>query len=283
MKAQNVALVTGSSSGIGFETALLLARNGFKTYASMRDLKKSKDITQIANKEKLPLQVVQLDVIDHKSIREAIDKVVEENKRIDVLVNNAGYGLLGALEDLSIEEIKAQFETNFFGAIRVTQQVLPVMRKQKSGGTIVNISSVGGRMGIPSLSAYHSTKFALEGLSESISYELEPFGIRVVLIEPGFIRTNIMNSSMIAKKAQNPSSPYFSLTQQLEKSFKSAMENTSESSPPEEVAKVVLQAVTSDSPKLRYAVGNDAASLIQAKTTMSDTEFGGLIKQQFQS
>ena len=283
MKAQNVALVTGSSSGIGFETALLLARNGFKTYASMRDLKKSKDITQIANKEKLPLQVVQLDVIDHKSIREAIDKVVEENKRIDVLVNNAGYGLLGALEDLSIEEIKAQFETNFFGAIRVTQQVLPVMRKQKSGGTIVNISSVGGRMGIPSLSAYHSTKFALEGLSESISYELEPFGIRVVLIEPGFIRTNIMNSSIIAKKAQNPSSPYFSLTQQLERSFKSAMENTSESSPPEEVAKVVLQAVTSDSPKLRYAVGNDAASLMQAKTTMSDTEFGGLIKQQFQS
>jgi NAD(P)-dependent dehydrogenase (short-subunit alcohol dehydrogenase family) len=283
MKAQNVALVTGSSSGIGFETSLMLARNGFHTYASMRDLKKSKDITQIANKEKLPLQVVQLDVIDHKSIREAIDKVVEENKRIDVLVNNAGYGLLGALEDLSIEEIKAQFETNFFGAIRVTQQVLPVMRKQKSGGTIVNISSVGGRMGIPSLSAYHSTKFALEGLSESISYELEPFGIRVVLIEPGFIRTNIMNSSIIAKKAQNPSSPYFSLTQQLERSFKSAMENTSESSPPEEVAKVVLQAVTSDSPKLRYAVGNDAASLIQAKTTMSDTEFGGLIKQQFQS
>jgi len=138
-------------------------------------------------------------------------------------------------------------------------------------------------MGIPSLSAYHSTKFALEGLSESISYELEPFGIRVVLIEPGFIRTNIMNSSMIAKKAQNPSSPYFSLTQQLERSFKSAMENTSESSPPEEVAKVVLQAVTSDSPKLRYAVGNDAANMIKAKTTMSDTEFGGLIKQQFQS
>jgi NAD(P)-dependent dehydrogenase (short-subunit alcohol dehydrogenase family) len=283
MKAQNVALVTGSSSGIGFETSLMLARNGFHTYASMRDLKKSKDITQIANKEKLPLQVVQLDVIDHKSIREAIDKVVEENKRIDVLVNNAGYGLLGALEDLSIEEIKAQFETNFFGAIRVMQQALPVMRKQKSGGTIVNISSVGGRMGIPGLSAYHSTKFALEGLSESISYELEPFGIRVVLIEPGFIRTNIMNSSIIAKKAQDLNSPYFSLTQQLERSFKSAMENTSESSPPEEVAKVVLQAVTSDSPKLRYAVGNDAASLIQAKTTMSDTEFGGLIKQQFQS
>jgi len=283
MKAQNVALITGSSSGIGFETALHLARNGFKTYASMRNLEKSKNIAQVAKEEKLPLEVVQLDVNDDISVKQAIDKIVAaEDRRIDVLVNNAGYGLLGALEDLSIEEIKAQFETNFFGVIRVTQQVLPIMRKQKSG-IIVNISSVGGRMGIPSLSAYHSTKFALEGLSESISYELEPFGIRVVVIEPGFIRTNIMNSSMTAKKAVDPKSPYFSLTQQLERSFKSAMENTSASSPPEEVAKVVLQAVTSESPKLRYTVGNDASSMIRAKTTMSDTEFGGLIKQQFQS
>ena len=283
MKAQSVALVTGSSSGIGFETALHLARNGFKTYASMRNLQKSKNITQVAKEEKLPLEVVQLDVNDDISVKQAIDKLVQaEDQRIHVLVNNAGYGLLGALEDLTIEEIKAQFETNFFGVIRVTQQVLPIMRKQKSG-TIVNISSVGGRMGIPSLSAYHSTKFALEGLSESISYELEPFGIGVVVIEPGFIRTNIMNSSMIAKKAQDPKSPYFSLTQQLERSFKSAMENTSASSPPEEVAKVVLQAITSDGPKLRYTVGNDASSMIRAKTTMSDTEFGGLIKQQFQS
>src|SRR5919202_1080766 len=182
MKSENVALVTGSSSGIGFETSLMLARNGFYTYASMRNLEKSKDITQIASKEKLPLQVVQLNVNNDISVKDAVDKVVEENKRIDVLINNAGYGLFGALEDLSIEEIKAQFETNFFGVIRVTQQVLPVMRKQKSGA-IVNMSSVGGRLGIPALSAYHSTKFALEGLSESISYELEPFGIRVVLIE----------------------------------------------------------------------------------------------------
>jgi NAD(P)-dependent dehydrogenase (short-subunit alcohol dehydrogenase family) len=280
MKAQKVALVTGSSSGIGFETAILLARNGFNTYASMRNLEKSKNITELAGREKLPLQVIQLDVNDDMSVKEAIDKIISEEQRIDVLVNNAGYGLLGALEDLSIEEIKAQFETNFFGVVRVTQQVLPIMRKQKSG-TIVNISSVGGRIGIPGLSAYDSTKFALEGLSESISYELEPFGIRVVIIEPGFVRTNIMNSSVIARKALDPKSPYFSSIQQLEKSFKSAMENTSASSPPEEVAKVVLQAATSESPKLRYAVGNDAANMIQAKTTMSDTEFGGLIKQQF--
>jgi NAD(P)-dependent dehydrogenase (short-subunit alcohol dehydrogenase family) len=282
MKAQSVALVTGSSSGIGFETALILARSGFHTYASMRNLEKSKNITQITSKEKLSLQVVQLDVNDDRSVKGAIDKIVAEDQRIDVLVNNAGYGLFGALEDLSTEEIKAQFETNFFGALLVTQQVLPVMRKLKSG-TIVNMSSVGGRIGIPGLSAYHSTKFALEGLSESISYELEPFGIRVVIIEPGFIRTNIMNSSIIAKKALDPKTPYYSLIQQVQRSFKSAMENSSASSPPEEVAKVILQAVTSESPKLRYAVGNDADNMIKAKTTMSDTEFGGLIKQQFRS
>src|SRR5919112_4400201 len=123
-----VAVVTGSSSGIGLETALLLARSGFHTYATMRNLEKSKSITEIANTEKLPLQVVQLDVNDDISVKNAIDKIVAENKRIDLLVNNAGYGLFGSLEDLSIEEIKAQFETNFFGVIRVTQQVLPVMR-----------------------------------------------------------------------------------------------------------------------------------------------------------
>src|ERR687888_1534683 len=140
------------------------------------------------------------------------------------------------------------------------------MRKQNSGGTIVNVSSVGGRIGLPVVSAYHSTKFALEGLSESMSYELEPFGIRVVIIEPGVIRTNIMNSGASAKKALDPKSPYFSLMQKLENNFKSMMENASASSPPEEVAKVVLQAVTSESPKMRYAVGNDASSIIQAKT-----------------
>ena len=125
MQGRNVALVTGNSSGIGFETVPLLARSGFHTYASMRNLEKSKKITEIANKEKLPLQVVQIDVNDEESVEEAIDKIVAENNGIDVLVNNAGYGLFGSLEDLSIEEIKAQFETNFFGVIRLTQKVLP--------------------------------------------------------------------------------------------------------------------------------------------------------------
>jgi NAD(P)-dependent dehydrogenase (short-subunit alcohol dehydrogenase family) len=271
--------VTGSSSGIGFETALLLARTGFHTYASMRNFEKSKNITEIAETENLPLEVVQLDVNNDRSVKEAIDKIVAENNRIDVLVNNAGYGLFGSLEDLSIGDIKAQFETNFFGVVRVSQQVLPVMRKQNNGGTIVNVSSVGGRIGSPVLSAYHSTKFALEGLSESLSYELEPFRIRVVIIEPGVIRTNIMNSSLSSKNALDPKSPYFSLMQKVENYFKSMMENAS--SPPEEVAKVILKAVTSQSPQLRYTVGDDATTLIKARGTMSDAEFGDLIKQQF--
>jgi NAD(P)-dependent dehydrogenase (short-subunit alcohol dehydrogenase family) len=281
-----VAVVTGSSSGIGFETALLLARSGFHTYATMRNLEKSKNITEIANTEKLPLRVVQLDVNDDISVKDAIDKIVgaaaAENKRIDILVNNAGYGLFGPLEDTSIEEIKAQFETNFFGVIRVTQQVLPVMRKQNSGGgTIVNVSSVGGRIGIPILSAYQSTKFALEGLSESMSYELEPFGIRVVIIEPGFVRTNIINSSTSAEKALDPKSPYFPLMQKVKNHFKSMMENASSSSPPEEVAKVILQAITSENPQLRYTVGNDAATIIQARMNMPDKEFKKMIMQNF--
>ena len=279
MQGDKVALVTGSSSGIGFETSLMLARAGFNTYASMRNLEKSKNITEIAKKEKLPLQVVQLDVNNDGSVKDAIVKILKADQRIDVLINNAGYGLFGSVEDTSIEEIKAQFETNFFGVVRVTQQVLPLMRRQNSG-TIVNVSSVGGRIGLPALSAYHSTKFALEGLSESIAFELEPFGIRVVIIEPGVIRTNILNSSSSAKKALDPKSPYFSLSQKLNDNFKSMMESEL-SSPPEEVAKVILQAVTSENPQLRYSVGDDAANLIHARKNMPDKEFRNMIMKNF--
>jgi NAD(P)-dependent dehydrogenase (short-subunit alcohol dehydrogenase family) len=279
MQGEKVALVTGSSSGIGFETSLMLARAGFNTYASMRNLEKSKNITEIAKKEKLPLQVVQLDVNNDGSVKDAIVKIIKTDQRIDVLINNAGYGLFGSVEDTSIEEIKAQFETNFFGVVRVTQQVLPLMRRQNSG-TIVNVSSVGGRIGLPALSAYHSTKFALEGLSESIAFELEPFGIRVVIIEPGVIRTNILNSSSSAKKALDPKSPYFSLSQNLNDNFKSMMESESSSSP-EEVAKVILQAVTSENPRLRYSVGDDAANLIHARENMPDKEFRKMIMKNF--
>jgi NAD(P)-dependent dehydrogenase (short-subunit alcohol dehydrogenase family) len=274
---QKVAIVTGSSSGIGYATSLLLARNGFHTYATMRNIGRSADVQDIAYKERLPLEVIQLDINDDASIRDSIEKVESENERIDVLVNNAGYGLVGAFEDLSVEEIKSQFETNFFGVIRLTQQVLPIMRKQKSG-TIVNISSGAGRIGFPGMSAYVSSKFALEGLSESMSYELEPFGIKVVIIEPGVIRTNFKKNSVMSKKSLDNSSisPYSSIIQKIDSSISSMVEHAT---PPEEVAKAILHAVISNNPELRYLVGNDIIMMVETKKSMSDKDFRKMMMQ----
>jgi NAD(P)-dependent dehydrogenase (short-subunit alcohol dehydrogenase family) len=273
---QRVAVVTGSSSGIGLETSLTLARNGFLTYATMRNLNKSAKIKSLAQKEKLPLNIIQLDVVDERSVENAIRSITTaESSRIDVLVNNAGYTVNGAFEELAMEEIKAQFETNLFGVIRVIQAVLPIMRRQKSG-IIVNISSAVGRFGYPGGSAYVSTKFAVEGLSESISYELEPFGIKVVLIEPGVIRTNIVNSMVTAKKSQDSNSPYSQLMQKVARSLGHMMENASSA---DVVAKVVLKAVTTENPSLRYLAGKDIETWMEAKRSMSDEEFYKMMKE----
>jgi NAD(P)-dependent dehydrogenase (short-subunit alcohol dehydrogenase family) len=258
-----VAVVTGSSSGIGFEIALMLARNGFQTYATMRNLAKSENIKSIASRENLPIHIEQLDVTDNKSVTNAIKAIASKANSIDVLVNNAGYALTGAFEDLAIEEIKAQYETNLFGLIRTSQAIIPIMRKQKSG-TIVNISSGAGRFGYAGGSAYVSTKFAVEGLSESMAYELEPFGIKVILVEPGVIKTNIANGMVIAKKSQNPNSPYSQIMQKMSTSFEHMLENASS---PELVAKVVLQAVTSKNPNLRHLAGKDVESWAANKRT----------------
>jgi short-subunit dehydrogenase len=277
VQQQKVAIITGSSSGIGHATALLLARNRFHTYATMRNIKKSVDIMEIANRERLPLQVIQLDVNDDTSIRNSIEKVISEKQRIDLLVNNAGYGLVGAFEDLSVEEIKSQFETNFFGVIRLTQQVLPIMRKQKSG-TIVNVSSGAGLIGFPGMSAYVSSKFALEGLSESMSYELEPFGIKIVIIEPGVIRTNFKKNAVMSKKSLDDSfiSPYSSIIQKMDASITSIIEHAT---PPEEVAKAILHVVTSNNPEVRFPVGNDIIMMLETKKSMSDEDFRKMMMQ----
>jgi short-subunit dehydrogenase len=159
-----------------------LARNRFFTYATMCNLEGElvEKLTNISRSENLPLQVIQLDVNNDKSVIDAINRIIEEKKRIDIAINNAGYALIGAFEETSMDGIIAQFETNFFGAIRVMQAVLPIMRKQRSG-KIVNITSMGGRIAIPLDSIYHATKFALEGLSESIQYELEPLELKLYL------------------------------------------------------------------------------------------------------
>jgi NAD(P)-dependent dehydrogenase (short-subunit alcohol dehydrogenase family) len=279
-----VAVVTGSSSGIGFETSLLLAKNGFFTYATMRNIDKSDAIIDLKLKEKLPLEVLKLDVTNDKSVKEAIEKIINEQERIDVLVNNAGYALVGPLEELSIQEFKEQFETNLFGVIRVIQEILPIMRKQRHG-TIVNISSLAGRIGFPLTSAYVSSKFALEGLSESMAYEVEQFGIKVILIEPGVIKTNFDKNLKIAKKASNnntttngSNSPYADITEKRIAGFKPRFESGSSSI---EVAKVILKSVTSKNPpsELRFMVGDDAFKLMEIRKNKSDKEFRKIVME----
>src|SRR5215203_407336 len=272
-----VAVVTGSSSGIGLATSIALARNSYLTYATMRNLAKRDSIQSIADKQHLSIRVVQLDVTDENSIKSAIQSILSEAGRIDLLVNNAGYVLTGAFEDIGINEIKALYETNVFGVIRVTQAVLPIMRKQGSG-RIINISSGAGRIGYPGGSAYVSSKFALEGLSESMAFEVEQFGIKTVLVEPGFIRTNFGENIVITKKAQDPNSPYSQMMMQMKSSSyrRRMIENASDA---DLVASVVVEAATAKEPNLRYLAGKDVQQMVAAKKNMSDEEFQNMIRQ----
>ena len=272
-----VAVVTGSSSGIGLATSLALARNGYLTYATMRNLAKRDSIQSTAEKQHLSIRTVQLDVTDENSVKNAIQSILSESGRIDLLVNNAGYGLTGALEDIRIDEIRALYETNLFGVIRVTQAVLPTMRKQGSG-RIINISSGAGRIGYPGGSAYVSSKFALEGLSESMAYEIEQFGIRTVLVEPGFVRTNFGENIVIAKKAQDPNSPYSQMMMQMKSSSyrRRMIENASDA---DLVASVVVEAATAKEPNLRYLAGKDVQQMVAVKKNLSDEEFQKMIRQ----
>lgn len=275
MDGQKVAIVTGSSSGIGFETSLLLARSGYVTFATMRDLRKGGLLKKIAIKEKIPLTVSPLDVTDQYSVSKGIGSIFRKAGRIDILINNAGYGLTGAFEDLSIEEIRSQYETNFFGLIRTTQAVLPIMRDQKSG-IIINISSGLGRFGIATNSAYVSSKFAVEGLTESISYELEPFGIRTIIIEPGIIKTNFLNSSKLARKARDPNSPYKNFMQNSEKGINKLNESGQD---PGIVANIIKEYIEDTNPRLRYLAGKDVEQIMEIKNKLSDEDFHSMLKK----
>lgn len=275
-----VALITGCSSGIGYSASLMLARNGFHTYASMRNTRKSTIIKQIANKEALPLEVIQLNVNNSLSVKNAVEEIFSEKGRIDVLVNNAGYGLIGPIEDISIEELKAQFETNLFGVFRVIQQVLPAMRRQKEGGRIINVSSIGGIVGYPFSAAYCSTKFALEGLSESMSYEVEPFDIKVILIEPAFVISDFHNNAKIVVRSDKTDN-YSSYTQTMNRMFekyKQVVEEYKIST--EEVAKVILNAALSANPEQRYFVGKYSETMMGGRRTMSDAQSHNMMESQ---
>ena len=271
MTNQKIAVVTGSSSGIGLETAIHLAKNGFKTYATMRNLGKSDAIK--SQSENLPIEILQLDVTDDESVKNAINTIVDKEGRIDVLVNNAGYALMGSVEDLSSEEVKNQFDTNVYGPFRTIREVLPTMRKQKSG-RIITISSIIGFMGMPLMSAYAATKFAVEGLTESLRQEVSQFGIHACVVEPGVIKTSVMENMPTAKKPME-NSAYSEMMQTLGKVMGEMMEK--QSSPPSVVAEVVLKAATSDNLEARYVAGEDAKMIQQARKTKSDKEFEGFL------
>jgi NAD(P)-dependent dehydrogenase (short-subunit alcohol dehydrogenase family) len=272
---EKVAVVTGTSSGIGFETALALAREGYYTYATMRDTTKSDKIKELGKKDNLKIDVLELDVDDENSVKTAIQKILDQKQRIDVLVNNAGWGLWGCVEDVSIDEFKAQFDTNFFSIIRLIQEVGPTMRKQGSG-TIVNISSVVGRIGFPASPAYISSKFALEGLSESLRFELAPFGVNVVIIEPGVIKTNFMKNMRMAEKSES-NTVYRDITVKVVSGVKMMAEMGTH---PKEVADTIVKAVKDEKPLPRYIVGNDASMFLEAKKSKTDIEFENYLKKE---
>jgi short-subunit dehydrogenase len=270
-----VAVVTGSSTGIGRETSLILAKEGFRTYATMRNLDKSSDIMSRATREDLALTVLQMDVDDNKSVNDTIETIMKENDRIDVVVNNAGYALIGSFEESTMQDARAQMETNFFGTVRVIKAILPIMRKQHRG-TIVNVTSMGGRIAIPFDSFYHASKFALEGLSESLQYEMEPFGVKVILIESGAVKSDFWKNLKSSGNIED--SPYRPVLQKLTETFEKMTQNAI---PPEQVAGVILKTLKSDNPDFRNTAGEDAKSILEVRSKSSDAEFHTFMKKQF--
>jgi NAD(P)-dependent dehydrogenase (short-subunit alcohol dehydrogenase family) len=268
MKSKRTVLVTGCSSGIGLATCHVLSRNNFMTYGTVRNLSKAKKIQDLINRENLSLKILRLDVNDNQSIKIAVKKILTDTGRIDVLINNAGYGMFGPVEEITTQEVKKQFETNFFGTIRLIKAIVPIMRKQ-GNGTIVNISSMVGRFGVPLNSAYVSSKFAVEGLSESISFELEEFGIRVIVIEPGVVKSDFFHNVKV--KGMNLESPYHKLMERRVNFLDKAMKNSLTSS--YDVADTILEALNSKDPKFRYVIGNDATNSLRMRNSLSDRKF----------
>jgi short-subunit dehydrogenase len=247
-----VALVTGASAGIGKETAKLFAQNGYTVYGAARRTEKMQELKEFG------VKLLAMDVTNEADMVKGVSEILQNEKRIDVLVNNAGYGSYGALEDVPLSEARYQFEVNIFGVARLTQLVLPTMRQQRSG-KIINVSSVGGKFGEPHGVWYHATKFALEGLSDSLRMELKQFGINVVVIEPGAIKTEW---SGIAKDNLLKTSGNTAYKNLAQKHAALLMNGDKQGSQPIVVAKTIWRAAESKQPKTRYATGLGAKPII---------------------
>lgn len=253
---ESSVLITGASNGLGKEMALYLAERGFQVYATMRDVSQESDLQAAAGSRNVQLRVLPLDVTDGVSIQKAVDTIVQEAGGIYAVVNNAGIGLRGYFEDLSETEIRQVFEANVFGVMAVTKAALPHMRLARRG-RIVFISSVGGRIGSVGVSAYCASKFALEGFGESLTQEVAPLGLRVVLIEPGIVATERWTSNRaLAKGANDPRSPYFAWFCRAEQEADKLVQRSTTSAA--DVAVAVHRALTVERPRLRYMVGRKA-------------------------
>ena len=262
---QRVALVTGASSGMGRSFALQLQQAGFLVYGAARRLDRMEDLGEHG------IRPLAMDVTDDQSMTEGVSQLLREAGRIDVLVNNAGYGSYGAVEDVPLAEARRQFEVNVFGAARLTQLVLPAMRDQASG-TIINITSMGGKIYTPFGAWYHATKFALEAFSDCLRLETKSFGIHVVVIEPGAIRTEWSGIAADHLVETSANGVYANNAGQVAKSFRSEA-TAKQSSPPELVARTVVKAATARRPKTRYAVGFGARPLIFMRGLLSDRTY----------
>lgn len=266
-----IALVTGASSGIGESAARHLADLGFTVYGAAR---RTDRLAKLTDAGIIPLA---MDVTDETSLTEGIKQIIETNGRIDVLVNNAGYGSYGALEDVPMDEARRQFEVNVFGAARLMQLVLPHMREQQHG-TIVNVTSMGGKITTPLGSWYHATKYALEAISDCVRMEAAPFGVDVAIIEPGGIRTEWGGIAADKLKETSGTGAYAGQAEAVANSL-AGEGNARFSSDPSVTAKAIGKAVTARRPKTRYAVGFGAKPLIGLHGMLPDRAFDGLIKR----
>jgi short-subunit dehydrogenase len=257
---QKVALVTGTSSGIGRATAIYLSQKGFRVYAGSRTPQK---LLSIQNENIIPIK---LDITDFDNIKESISQI----DKIDILINNAGYGLVSTLEDVTEEEMFNQFNINLFGLIRVTKAILPIMRKENSG-VIINISSFLGKIGLPLLTLYNASKYAVEGVTDSLRYELRDFNIRVHSIMPGFFDTNFARDNLVINQnTLNPDSPYKHIVSNLAPQI---IEQINSGNSAKDVAKLILKIIDDKNSLARQTAGDKAKKFIPMRRELCDEDF----------
>src|SRR5262245_733885 len=266
MPDPRVVLITGASSGVGQSTARLLSQRGFTVFGTSRNPSSADSIRGV--------EMLSLDVCADDSVRGCVEAVVNRNGRLDVLINNAGYELAGALEELSSEEAKAQFETNFFGVVRTVNVVLPLMRKQKRGH-IINVSSLTGLTAAPFLGIYSASKFALEGYTEALRQEVKPFNIHVSVTEAGFLRTPMMNHRQVGAHRMTEYEPW------RQRAFKAIRISEDKAPGPEVVADTLLEIISSGSPRLRYLIGQQAKSVARLRRFLPAGMFEQGVRRSF--